>query len=145
MSSRNMMLLVTSRGGPGSSCCSRERRGVISQKKPKFHSEAQQISRSLNQHFRRTEFARKPHTSQDKPYPLAVSATYDEWQAQHAAGLQLECDGCLSRVCYPLLPAALAAQKQIIACDNERSTRHSSFNLSTAVRDKMINQSNLAE
>ena len=49
-SSRNTMLAVFNRGGPGS-YRRRERRGVIPQKETQFYSKAQQIPRSLNQHF----------------------------------------------------------------------------------------------
>ena len=70
------MLLVFSRGGPGS-YRSRERRGVISQKETQFYSKAQQIPRRLHKHFQNNpRFARKPRTGQDKLYPLAVAATY---------------------------------------------------------------------
>ena len=44
------MMLVFNRGGPGS-YRRRERRGVIPQKETQFYSKAQQIPRSLNQHF----------------------------------------------------------------------------------------------
>ena len=50
MSTRNTMLPVINRGGPGS-YRRRERRGVIPQKETQFYSKAQQIPRSLNQHF----------------------------------------------------------------------------------------------
>ena len=90
MSSRNTMLLVFNRGGPGS-YRSRELRGMISQKETRFYSERSTTdSRSLNQHYQNRRVRSKTtHTGQAKPYPLAAAANHDEYQAQYAAEFHL--------------------------------------------------------
>ena len=90
MSTRNTMLPVINRGGPGS-YRSRERCGVISQKETQFYSKAQQIrSEELESAFSEQKSSlEKPHTGAYKPYPLAAAATYDEKQAQFAADFHL--------------------------------------------------------
>ena len=137
-------MLVFNRGGPGS-YGSRQRRGVTSQKETQFYSEAQQIPRSLNQHFHSNRS--KPHTGQDKPYLLAAAATYDEWQAQYAAELQLSaiialvvCAVCCcllllltknanSRMCQRVVYSALFTQFKLFRNKkNDKPIEHSRIN-----------------
>ena len=110
MRSGNTMLLVFNRGGPGRNR-SRERRGVISQKETQFHSKAQQIPRSLNQHFQNNQPSSLENThTQDKTSPTRLLRRRSIMSSRRNTLLSCicGCDDCPSRTIYTCVRSAAA-------------------------------------